>query len=316
VSVLGILIVIVLLFAAYRLGRNYGWKAVGGGIAALFAFLVPLFLGAYYYYMGAQKDAEVAALNMLRAHEELASNHPDLASEIPANKAKRVKPSGLFTPAYVRLGTDALFTDESIYTLVGMDPSPLPRWLEKTIMPGRVERVRTWDAAVIDLAELNDTFVLSYDFRCGEYDQRFIAFLKENTKRFESICPARKSTDQRAIEKLTDAAKAQESFRSEHGYYTAEIANLVHYDGFKQGTPGKDNPPVRIKVVIMDKEKTAYDESYYCMQSPSGKAKYTGAYKYFRITPYDDHPIPGSCGTGSPGQLSPGRSDSPVQDVR
>jgi len=49
-------------YAAYRLVKMLvkisGWKAVGGWIIAFFVFSVPLILGAYYYYMGAQKDAE------------------------------------------------------------------------------------------------------------------------------------------------------------------------------------------------------------------------------------------------------------------
>jgi hypothetical protein len=142
-------------------------------------------------------------------------------------------------------------------------------------------------------------YVLSYDFRCGQYDQGFIEFLKEKSGRLKSICPAKNDTDYTAIKKLEDAAAAQHNFHKNHkNYYLSEVADLANY-GFKQGATKKGNPPAKINAsdIIKDDDKTAYSESYYCMHSPSHK--YGGAYKFFRITSYDDHPVPGSCSRGS-----------------
>jgi hypothetical protein len=124
--------------------------------------------------------------------------------------------------------------------------------------------------------------VLSLDFPCEQYNQQFIEFLKEGSDRYSTICPAKTEKDRDAIENLIKAADAQEHFYHKEGderWYTEDIRNLIDRRGFEQGDPQ-----------VMIKKGSTDSESYYCMYA-EGKA-----YEYFRMTPYEDEPVPGSCG--------------------
>lgn len=242
------------------------------------ATLLAVGWAVYTYFESTQAQAEVEAVGLVREHWTLADDHPLWASELPEHKENRVYPDGTFDRSYVRFASHALFTADAAYKLAGGKPS----WFERWFKPDEVESKRAWNSTIMDLARRHDTFVLSRDFPCEQYNQQFIEFLQEGSDRYSTICPAMTEEDRDAIDNLSKAADAQEHFYHKEGdekWYTEDIRDLIDRRGFEQG-----DPPVMIK------KRSTDSESYYCMDA-RGKA-----YEYFRMTPYEDEPVPGSCG--------------------
>lgn len=251
--------------------------AVAAVVAAV-ATVVAVTWGVITYFESAQAQAEAEAVGLVREHWTLADDHPLWASELPEHKENRVDADGTFDRSYARFASHALLTAEAAYKLAGGKPGRFERWFTS----GEVESKQAWNSTILDLASTHDTFVLSFDFPCEQYDQQFIEFLKEGSDRYSTICPAKTEEDQDAIENLSRAADAQKHYYHNEGNkkrYAKDIRDLIDRRGFEQG-----DPPV-----VIEKGSTR-NESYYCMDA-KGKA-----YEYFRMTPYEDKPIPGSCG--------------------
>ena len=104
--------------------------------------------GVITYQRSAAENRQSAALGMLQNHLKLAVEHPDLASRTPDQPADA---------RYSWFSTHALFTAETLWSLVGDDPR--------------------WERAIDSILRQHHGYLVQGGFACGDYSPAFVSYI-------------------------------------------------------------------------------------------------------------------------------------------
>jgi hypothetical protein len=143
------------------------WASISAVFAALIA-AIAFAWGAKTELDAARAQALATVLGIVQAQTQLALEYPDLAARDPDDTA------ALEDPRYVWFAINALTTADSIYALVGDDPS--------------------WRYAAEALVQQHLPFVLSPEFPCELFAPAFVRFVREETREMAemagvTVCP-------------------------------------------------------------------------------------------------------------------------------
>ena len=105
--------------------------------------------GVLTYQRSAAENRQASALSMLQAYLKLAVEHPDLASGRPDQPVDE---------RYEWFATNALFTAETLWSLVGEDPR--------------------WARAIDSILRQHRSHLVQGAFACGDYSPDFVNYIR------------------------------------------------------------------------------------------------------------------------------------------
>jgi hypothetical protein len=143
-------------------------------ITAALAAVAAVLLSAWFFWQGAQEQKYAAALSILEDQMQLEIEHPELAYR---------EPDATFNPddsAYVEFASHALFTAETLFSLVGNNGS--------------------WRRTAAGIVDDHIPYVLAPTFPCDQYDPAFVDFVRTETRAYAdakgvSVCPPARDAD-------------------------------------------------------------------------------------------------------------------------
>ena len=108
-----------------------------------------MLFGVLTYQRSAAEHRQAASLSMLQEYLKLAVQHPDLASRLPDQPVDA---------RYEWFATHALFTAETIWSLVGDDSR--------------------WQRAVDSILRQHHGYLVQGAFACGDYSPEFVTYVR------------------------------------------------------------------------------------------------------------------------------------------
>ena len=109
--------------------------------------------GVLTYQRSATESRQAAALGMLQDYLKLAIEHPDLASRTPEQPEDA---------RYSWFATHALFTAETLWSLVGYDAR--------------------WEQAIDAILRQHHGFLVQGSFACGDYTPDFVSYVQTRVR--------------------------------------------------------------------------------------------------------------------------------------